>query len=50
MICELDQTEFYKCERLINDQGHLEVKAVIEEVRFLKHVSRFLDEVDCKRF
>lgn len=30
MIRELDKTEFYKCEKLINDVGHLEVKAVIE--------------------
>ncbi|KMM38002.1 GNAT family N-acetyltransferase [Guptibacillus hwajinpoensis] len=30
MIRELDETEFYKCEPLINDVGHLEVKAVIE--------------------
>ena len=30
MIFELDKTEFYKCEKLINAVGHLEVKAVIE--------------------
>lgn len=30
LIWELDKTEFYKCEELINDGGHLEVKAVIE--------------------
>ena len=30
MIRELDKAEFYKCEKLINDVGHLEVKAVIE--------------------
>ena len=30
MIRELDKTEFYKCEKLINDKGHLEVKAVIK--------------------
>ena len=30
MIIELDKTEFYKCEKLINVVGHLEVKAVIE--------------------
>ncbi len=29
VICELDKNEFYKCEKLINDVGHLEVKAVI---------------------
>lgn len=30
MIRELNETEFYKCEKLINEVGHLEVKAVIE--------------------
>ncbi|KGX87127.1 GNAT family N-acetyltransferase [Pontibacillus marinus] len=30
MICELDKDEFYKCKKLINQEGHLEVKAVIE--------------------
>ncbi|WP_281975377.1 GNAT family N-acetyltransferase [Halobacillus litoralis] len=30
MIRELDKTEFYKCEKLMNDGGHLEVEAVIE--------------------
>ncbi|MBX0358475.1 GNAT family N-acetyltransferase [Halobacillus sp. Nhm2S1] len=30
MIRELDKSEFYKCEKLINGEGHLEVKAVIE--------------------
>ena len=30
MIHELDQNEFYKCETLLNDVGHLEAKAVIE--------------------
>lgn len=30
MIRELDESEFYKCEKLINEVGHLEVKAVIE--------------------
>ncbi|MFP3361203.1 GNAT family N-acetyltransferase, partial [Planococcus sp. SIMBA_143] len=30
MIHELDQAEFYKCETLLNDIGHLEAKAVIE--------------------
>ncbi|MFQ3545675.1 GNAT family N-acetyltransferase [Halobacillus rhizosphaerae] len=30
MIRELDKTEFYKCKKLINDEGHLEVKAVLE--------------------
>ncbi|WP_226658885.1 GNAT family N-acetyltransferase [Guptibacillus hwajinpoensis] len=30
MIHELNQDEFYKCERLLNDVGHIEAKAVIE--------------------
>ena len=30
MIGELDKTEFFKCTKLINEEGHLEVKAVIE--------------------
>ncbi|MCA0983515.1 GNAT family N-acetyltransferase [Halobacillus yeomjeoni] len=30
MIHELDKAAFHKCEPLINDEGHLEVKAVIE--------------------
>ncbi|MCA0172912.1 GNAT family N-acetyltransferase [Bacillus sp. RAR_GA_16] len=30
MIHELDQDEFYKCERLLNEVGHVEAKAVIE--------------------
>ncbi|WP_394217486.1 GNAT family N-acetyltransferase [Halobacillus trueperi] len=30
MIRELDQTLFYKCEKLIEEDGHVEVKAVIE--------------------
>jgi hypothetical protein len=29
MIHELNQAKFYKCERLLNDVGHLETKAVI---------------------
>ncbi|MBN9653186.1 GNAT family N-acetyltransferase [Halobacillus sp. GSS1] len=30
MIRELGQSEFHKCEKLVNDEGHLEVKAVIQ--------------------
>ncbi|MCD5323379.1 MULTISPECIES: GNAT family N-acetyltransferase [Pontibacillus] len=30
MISELNHNEFYKCKTLINDEGHLEVKAIIE--------------------
>ncbi|NIK76651.1 hypothetical protein FHS15_001776 [Paenibacillus castaneae] len=32
MISELDPKDFYKCRGLLNEQGHLEVKAVIEGV------------------
>lgn len=30
MICELSKNDFYKCSGLVNEQGQLEVKAVIE--------------------
>ncbi|VXB15077.1 GNAT family N-acetyltransferase [Bacillus sp. 349Y] len=32
MIIELDGSEFHTCKGLINEQGHLEVKAVIERI------------------
>lgn len=32
MISELKKSDFYKCKGLVNDKGHLEVKAVIEGV------------------
>ncbi|WP_436866777.1 GNAT family N-acetyltransferase [Bacillus fungorum] len=32
MISELNKSDFYKCKGLVNEKGHLEVKAVIEGV------------------
>ncbi|MHC2832049.1 GNAT acetyltransferase-like protein [Bacillus sp. F9_6S_D1_P_5] len=32
MISELNKTDFYKCNRLVNEKGQLEVKAVIAGV------------------
>lgn len=32
MISELNQTDFYKCKNLINQQGQIEVKAVVEGI------------------
>lgn len=32
MISEFNKSDFYKCKGLVNDNGHLEVKAVIEGV------------------
>lgn len=29
MISELNKTDFYKCNRLVNEKGQLEIKAVI---------------------
>lgn len=32
MICELSKVDFYRCNRLVNEQGQLEVRAVIAGV------------------
>ena len=32
MICELSKDDFYRCNRLVNEQGQLEVRAVIAGV------------------
>ncbi|HDR5277169.1 TPA: GNAT family acetyltransferase [Bacillus thuringiensis] len=32
MISELNKDDFYKCNRLVNEKGQLEVKAVIARV------------------
>lgn len=32
MITELKQNEFYRCKELLNEEGQLEVKAVVEGV------------------
>lgn len=32
MISELKESEFYKCKGLLYEQGHLEVKAIVEVI------------------
>ena len=32
MICELSKDDFYRCNRLVNEEGQLEVRAVIAGV------------------
>ncbi|HAM81971.1 GNAT family N-acetyltransferase [Ornithinibacillus bavariensis] len=32
MIVELDKTDFGKCRKLLNEQGHLEAKAIVENI------------------
>ncbi len=43
MITELQQNEFYRCKGLLNEQGQLEVKAVVEGVNPGRI---FVDQID----
>ena len=38
MISELSKNDFYKCSSLINEQGQLEVKAVIAGVNLVVYL------------
>jgi len=43
MITELQQNEFYRCKRLLNEEEKLEVKAVVEGVNPGRI---FVDQID----